>query len=52
MPFLDGLSGLTCDLKYRQAAEATASHVMNHLTAPNGLIYCGDHVVILLTGGC
>ncbi len=44
MRLLDGLTGLTGDARYRNAAEQTARHVLAHLVSPNGLIYWGGHM--------
>jgi pectate lyase len=41
---LDGLTGLTGEPKYRQAAEDAARHALKHLTSPNGLLYWGGHL--------
>ncbi len=43
MRFLDGMTTLTGQAVYRDAAERAAAHVMDHLRAPNGLIYWGGH---------
>ena len=40
---LDGLTALTGDQKYRQAAEDAARYALKHLTTPNGLLYWGGH---------
>jgi len=40
---LDGLTALTGEQKYRQAAEDAARYAMKHLTTPNGLLYWGGH---------
>jgi len=40
---LDGLTVLTGQRKYRQAAEDAARHALEHLSAPNGLLYWGGH---------
>jgi len=41
---LDGLTVLTGEQKYRQAAEDATRHAMKHLTTPNGLLYWGGHL--------
>ena len=41
---LDGLTGLTGDTKYRQAAEEAAGYALEHLRTPNGLLYWGGHL--------
>jgi pectate lyase len=43
MRLLDGLSAVTGDTKYREAAEAAAAHVLEHLVTPNGLLHWGGH---------
>jgi len=40
---LDGLTALTGEPKYRQAAEDAARYALKHLTTPNGLLYWGGH---------
>ena len=40
---LDGLTALTGDQKYRQAAEDAARYALKHVTTPNGLLYWGGH---------
>lgn len=44
MRLLDGLTALNAGVRYRQAAEQTADHVLRHLQTPNGLLYWGGHV--------
>ena len=44
MRLLDGLTVLTGDEKYRQAAEAAAGYALEHLRAENGLLYWGGHM--------
>jgi pectate lyase len=41
---LDGLSGLTGESKYRQAAEDAARYALEHLVSPSGLLYWGGHL--------
>ena len=41
---LDGLTALTGQKKYRQAAEQATSYALEHLTTPNGLLYWGGHL--------
>jgi len=41
MRTLDGLSRITGDLKYRDAAMQTIEYAFEHLRAPNGLFYWG-----------
>ena len=41
---LDGLTGLTGEARYRQAAEQAAQHALKHLQTPNGLLYWGGHL--------
>jgi len=41
---LDGLTGLTGDGRYRQAAEAAARYTLEHLQSRNGLLYWGGHL--------
>jgi pectate lyase len=43
MRLLDGMTTLTGQALYRDAAEQAAAHVMDHLRADNGLIYWGGH---------
>jgi len=40
---LDGLTALTGQKKYRQAAEDAARYALKHLRTPNGLLYWGGH---------
>jgi len=44
MRTLDGLSALTKDERYRQAAEDAARYALEHLRSANGLIYWGGHI--------
>ncbi|HOX02919.1 MAG TPA: hypothetical protein P5555_10825 [Candidatus Paceibacterota bacterium] len=44
MRALDGLTGLTGDPKYRQAAEDAAGYALEHLVSPSGLLYWGGHL--------
>lgn len=46
MRLLDGLSTLTGDVKYREAAEAAADWMLVQGAGPNGLLYWGRQVVI------
>ena len=41
---LDGLTALTGEPKYRQAAEDAARYALKHLRAPSGLLYWGGHM--------
>jgi len=41
---LEGLTALTGDEKYRKAAEDATRHALEHLRAPNGLLYWGGHL--------
>ncbi|MHC4432911.1 MAG: hypothetical protein ACYTBS_13805 [Planctomycetota bacterium] len=41
---LDGLSALTQDPLYRQAAVDATGHAMRHLQSDNGLLYWGGHL--------
>ncbi|MHC4727403.1 MAG: hypothetical protein ACYS17_09260 [Planctomycetota bacterium] len=41
---LDGLTALTDQKKYRQAAEKATGYALEHLTTPNGLLYWGGHL--------
>ena len=41
---LDGLSALTGDDRYRQAAEDATRYALAHLRSTNGLIYWGGHM--------
>jgi len=41
---LDGLTALTAEPKYREAAEAAARYALDHLAGPNGLLYWGGHL--------
>jgi len=40
---LDGLSEITGDPKYRQAAVEAVKYAFEHLRSPNGLLYWGGH---------
>lgn len=44
MRVLDGLSALTGERKYRDAAEQAAEYALEHLQTPNGLLYWGGHL--------
>ena len=50
MRLLDGLTAMTGDKKYAQAAEDAAGHALEHLVAPNGLLYWGGHMAWDLDG--
>jgi pectate lyase len=41
---LDGLTALTGQKKYRQAAEQATGYALQNLTSPNGLLYWGGHL--------
>jgi pectate lyase len=41
---LDGLTGLTGEAPYREAAEQAAQYALKHLQTPNGLLYWGGHL--------
>ncbi|NQT52185.1 hypothetical protein HQ576_09055 [bacterium] len=41
---LDGLTAVTGEPRYRQAAEEAARHVLEHLRTPNGLLHWGGHM--------
>lgn len=41
---LDGLTALTDNKKYRQAAEQATAYALQYLTTPNGLLYWGGHL--------
>jgi pectate lyase len=41
---LDGLTTITGDPRYRQAAEDAARYALQHLRTPNGLLYWGGHL--------
>jgi pectate lyase len=41
---LDGLTVLTGDPKYGQAAEGATRYALEHLSTPNGLLHWGGHV--------
>ncbi len=40
---LDGLTALSGEPEYRQAAEDATRYALKHLTTPNGLLYWGGH---------
>ena len=44
MRTLDGLSALTGDARYRQAAEDASRYTLAHLRSTNGMIYWGGHI--------
>ena len=44
MRLLDGLTAVTGEAKYRQAAEEAARYVLENLRTPNGLLYWGGHL--------
>jgi pectate lyase len=44
MRLLDGLTALTGEPKYRQAAEEASRYALKHLQTPNGLLYWGGHL--------
>ena len=50
MRVLDGLSAVTGDKQYREAAEAAARYVLAHLRSPSGLPYWGGHTAWDLQG--
>ncbi len=41
---LDGLTAITGQNKYSQAAEQATGYALEHLTTPNGLLYWGGHL--------
>jgi len=41
---LDGLTAITGEAKYRQAAEDATRYALEHLRTPNGLLYWGGHL--------
>jgi len=41
---LDGLTAITGEPKYREAAEEATRHALEHLRAPSGLLYWGGHL--------
>lgn len=41
---LDGLTSLTGDRRYRQAADDAMRYALGHLQTPNGLLYWGGHM--------
>lgn len=43
MRFLDGMTVMTGELKYRDAAEKTADYMLKHSRSPNGLLFWGGH---------
>ena len=47
---LDGLTALTGEPKYRQAAEQATRHALGHLQSSNGLLYWGGHLAWDLEG--
>jgi len=47
---LDGLTALTGQEKYRQAAEDAVRYALDHVTTPNGLLYWGGHLAWDLQG--
>ena len=47
---LDGLTALTGDRRYRQAAEDATRYALEHLQTPNGLLYWGGHMAWDLDG--
>ena len=44
MRTLDGLTAITGESRYCEAAEAATRHVLKHLRAPNGVINWGGHM--------
>lgn len=48
---LDGLTALTGEAKYREAAEEAARYALEHLRAPSGLLYWGGHMAWDLDSG-
>ncbi len=50
MRLLDGLSTLTGERRYREAAEAATRYVLTRLRSPSGLIYWGGHAAWDLKG--
>ncbi|MBD3266195.1 hypothetical protein GF373_05950 [bacterium] len=47
---LDGLTGLTGEASYRQAAKAATNYALTHLVSPSGLLYWGGHMAWDLRG--
>lgn len=47
---LDGLTALTGEAKYREAAEEATRYALEHLCAPSGLLYWGGHMAWDLDG--
>jgi hypothetical protein len=47
---LDGLTGITGEKKYRNAAEAAAGYALEHLQTPSGLLCWGGHTAWDLAG--
>lgn len=47
---LDGLTGLTGEAKYRQAAEQATGYALEHLRTPSGMFYWGGHAAWDLEG--
>ncbi len=43
MRLLDGLTGLTGDSRYRQAAEEATAYILANAQSPSGLLYWGGH---------
>jgi len=41
---LDGLTAITGETKYRDAAEEATGYALKHCRAPNGLLYWGGHL--------
>ena len=41
---LDGVTGLTGEKKYRQAAKEATGYALKNVTSPNGLLYWGGHM--------
>ena len=50
MRLLDGLTALTGEPTYRQAAEDATRYALKHLRGPNGLLYWGGHLAWDLEG--
>lgn len=50
MRLLDGLSAITKEGKYSQAAEDAVHYALNNLRTPNGLLYWGGHASWDLNG--
>jgi pectate lyase len=51
MRLLAGLTSLTGDVQYREAAEAVFRHMFDTLSDANGLFYWGGHVALDLESG-